>query len=64
MFNKFIPFNGNFVFKIKVTKSAGKAFMIGVIDYQQRKDQRSSYNSGHAVCYYSAGNCKYPSGTG
>lgn len=33
--------------------------MVGVVDYLKQKDHRSSYNSGHAMCYYSHG-YKYP----
>lgn len=35
--------------------------MIGVVDYEKQKDQRSSYSSGNAMCYYGSGDgYKYP----
>ena len=37
--------------------------MIGVVDYAEQKDQRNSYNSGNAMCYYGANGSKYPSWT-
>ena len=35
--------------------------MIGVVDYARRKNKRSSYNSGNAMCYDGYG-LKWPSG--
>lgn len=63
LFNKYIPLT-DYSFKIKIVKTASRTFMIGVVDYNKQRDQRSSYGSGHANCYYSSGCCKYPGGGG
>jgi hypothetical protein len=36
--------------------------MIGVVDHSKQKDQRSSYGSGNAACYYGANAHKYGQG--
>lgn len=37
--------------------------MIGVVDFNKQKDQRSSYGSGNAVCYYGCNGYKYGQAT-
>lgn len=36
--------------------------MLGVLDYAKQKDQRLSYSSGNAMCYYGYNGYKYPGG--
>jgi hypothetical protein len=36
--------------------------MIGIVDKQKQRDQRYSFNSRNAVCYYGYNGYKYPSG--
>ncbi len=36
--------------------------MIGVVDEPKQRNQRQSYNSNNAVCYYGRNGNKYPSG--
>lgn len=47
-------------FKLKISQTHNRDMMIGIVDYLKQKDQRSSYNSGNAMCYYSYSNRKYP----
>jgi hypothetical protein len=51
VFNKFIKFDNIFNFKVKITKTVNKYIMIGIIDYEKQKNQRSSYSSNNAICY-------------
>ena len=37
--------------------------MIGIVDYSKQKDQRSSFSSGNAICYYGANGYKYGQGS-
>ncbi len=36
--------------------------MIGVVDEPKQRNQRDSYDSNNAVCYYGYNGKKYPSG--
>ncbi len=36
--------------------------MIGVVDQPKRRNQRTSFASGNAVCYYGYNGYKYPLG--
>ena len=36
--------------------------MIGIVDYSKQKNQRSSYSSGNAACYYGHNGHKYGQG--
>ncbi len=56
-----IPYNKIYSFKIKVVRTTSKSIMIGVIYYKKQKFQRSSYNSGYAVCYLGIDGSKYGS---
>ncbi len=56
-----MPYNAIFTFKIKIIKTKNKAIMIGVVDEPKQRNQRYSYNSNNAVCYYGKG-AKWPSG--
>ncbi len=57
-----MPYNAIFTFKIKIIKTIIKGIMIGVVDELKQRNQRSSYNSNNAVCYYGYDGSKYPSG--
>jgi hypothetical protein len=41
VFNKFIKFDNIFNFKVKITKTVNKYGMIGIIDDEKQKNQRS-----------------------
>ena len=52
IFNYPINYKKSANFKLRVIKTENKDIMIGVVDYAKQKDQKSSYNSGNAMCYY------------
>jgi hypothetical protein len=56
-----VPYNAIFTFKIKIIKTKNKDIMIGVVDEPKQRNQRNSYNSNNAVCYYGIYGRKYPS---
>ena len=56
-----MPYNAIFTFKIKIIKTNGKCIMIGVVDEPKQRNQRYSYDSNNAVCYYGCTGRKYPS---
>jgi hypothetical protein len=56
-----VPYNAIFTFKIKIIKTKGKFIMIGVVDEPKQRNQRYSYNSSNAVCYYRGNGYKCPS---
>ncbi len=62
IFNSAISHNQSAKFKIKVLQAQSNCILIGVVDYAKQKDQRSSYSSGNAMCYYGYNGYKYPSG--
>lgn len=41
-----------------------RQILIGIVDYAKQKDQRRSYNSGNAMCYYGYNGHMHPSGGG
>ena len=57
------PINPNLSakFKLKVVQTQHNNIMIGVTDYAKQKDQRYSYSSGNAMCYYGYDGSKSPS---
>jgi hypothetical protein len=57
-----VPYNAIFTFKIKIIKTKNKDIMIGVVDEPKQRNQRYSYDSNNAVCYYGYGAYKCPSG--
>jgi hypothetical protein len=57
-----VPYNAIFTFKIKIIKTKNKYIMVGVVDEPKQRNQRNSYSSNNAVCYYGINGCKYPSG--
>lgn len=61
MFFDNVPFDKEFVFKVKIFKTKKRQILIGVVDYDKQKDQEHSSNSNNAVGYFLDG-CKYPSG--
>ena len=62
IFNKPIGPNESAKFKLRVTKTQSRHIMIGVVDYAKQKDQRNSYGTGNALCYYGINGQKYPEG--
>ena len=57
-----IQANQNCKIKIKILQTHNKEIMLGVLDYAKQKDQRLSYSSGNAMCYYGYNGYKYPGG--
>ena len=64
IFNELIPPTASANFKIKITVTQNRHIRIGVVDYSKQKDQRTSHNSGNAMCYEGNTAYKYPSGSG
>ncbi len=62
IFNSAISHNQSAKFKIKVVQTQYNYIMIGVTDYAKQKDQRSSFSSGNAMCYYGHNGRKFPRG--
>ncbi len=56
-----MAYNAIYTFNIKIFKTQYKCIMIGIVDEPKQRNQRTSWNSNNAVCYYGNGN-KYPSG--
>jgi hypothetical protein len=56
-----VPYNAIFTFKIKVIKTKRKYIMIGVVDEPKQRNQRCSFNSNNAACYFGYNGNKYPS---
>ncbi len=50
-----MPYHSIFAFKIKIIKTKDKNIMIGVVDEPKQRNQRQSYDSNNAVCYYGKG---------
>ena len=48
---RIIPYSQRYEFDIKIQSSKNGKIMIGVVS-QYRVDERRSYDSGKAVCYY------------
>ncbi len=57
-----MPYNAIFTFKIKIIKTKNKRIIIGVVDEPKQRNQRYSWDSNNAVCYYGYSGYKYPSG--
>lgn len=62
IFNSPINHNQSAKFKLKVIQTKFNYIMIGVVNYALQKEQRSSYKSGNAMCYYGLTGSKYPNG--
>ena len=47
---------------MRVTQTTQNNYiLVGVVDYAKQNDQRKSFNSGNAMCYYGHNGGKYPS---
>lgn len=60
IFNMPIQRNSCAKFKLKISHMTDRDIFVGVVDYNKQKDQRSSWNSGNAMCYFSHDGRKYP----
>lgn len=47
-------------FKFRIERARDADIIIGVVDYEKQKDQRSSAITGNAMGYYGQGGWKFP----
>ncbi len=47
-----MPYDAIYIFKTKIISTKNKYIMVGVVDEPKQRNQRYSYNSNNAVCYY------------
>ncbi len=57
-----MPYDAIYIFKTKIIITENKHIKIGVVDEPKQRNQRYSYDSNNAVCYYGYNGNKYPSG--
>lgn len=60
MLNDRIPFAVNYIFKVKLVRSASRYVMIGIVDIAKQKAASTSYSSSNAIAYYCANGYRYP----
>lgn len=58
--NEKIPFNTNYILKIKIVKTQLRYIMVGAVDIQKQKGAANSHQSNNAVAYYILNGNKYP----
>ena len=60
IFNQPIKPNKSSKFKIKIAQTSSRDIILGVVDYARQKDERKSFNSGNALCYWGINGKKFP----
>jgi hypothetical protein len=51
-----------FKFKLKIGQATRREIAVGIVDYAKQKNERFSFDTNNAMCYYGDNRIKYPDG--